>query len=112
MAFSTRIVRVSDGWVLDGPVWLHEPPPKGNLEWSDVVRILDIGTTLPASRHRNFALGTTGTGTSRLKACTRYSGSVPTMTAEVPELERILAETADESEFAIVRYEWESGLND
>ena len=38
MTFSTRIERASDGWLLDRPVWLREPPPKGNLEWSDVSR--------------------------------------------------------------------------
>jgi hypothetical protein len=112
MAFSTRIVRVSDGWVLDGPVWLQEPPPKGNLEWSDVSQnpgYADYAAGIQSSelrawhdRDRHFAF----------EGVYAYSGWVPIMTAKVQELERILAETADEAEFTIVRYEWESDLND
>ena len=40
-----------------------------------------------------------------------YSGWVPIMTAKVQELERVLVEAPPDSEFTIVRYEWESGLD-
>ena len=112
MAFSTRIERASDGWLLDGPSWLHEPPPKGNLEWSDVSQdagYVDYAAPILAAelhawhqRDRHFAF----------EGLYAYSGWIPIMTAKGQELERILAEALPDSEFTIVRYEWESGLND
>lgn len=39
-----------------------------------------------------------------------YQGWVPIMTAQVQELERVLAEALPDSEFIFIRYEWESGM--
>ena len=111
MAFSIRIERANCDWQLDGLAWLHEPPPKGNLEWSDVSRVAAyadyaapiLGAELRAwhERDRHFAF----------EGVYAYSGWVPIMTAKVQELERVLVEAPPDSEFTIVRYEWESGLD-
>ncbi len=65
MAMSTQIERPSDSWSLDGPGWLHEPPPRGNLKWSDVSEdpgYVDYAAVISASdlldwhrRDRHFA---------------------------------------------------------
>ena len=105
MAMSKRIERVSDGWVFEGPDWLHEPPPHGQLKWSDVSRnagYADYAALITAEKLRAW--------NERDKEFA--SKCVHNMTAKAQELERILTEAPPKSKFRIVCYEWESGYGD